>query len=123
MYLPRIYLALADTSQEMGSSAMSEMIRWAYQPLHHALAGALIADRIFAHEIFVASSPKEQPLRSDNSRAVTGRGLRGVFEEDTGQPYWKNLLWEPYREAHRGSRGEHCETRRCSGVGQWLFGI
>jgi hypothetical protein len=89
------------TGQEYcaGSSAVSKMIRWAYQPLQHALAGALIADRIFAHEYLSHLAPKNNHLDPTIREQWLVAGLRGVLEEDTGRPYWKNRLWEPYREA------------------------
>jgi hypothetical protein len=85
-----------------GSSAMSKMIRWAYQPLPHALAGALIAEHIFAHEYLSHLAPRNNHLDLTIREQWLVAALRGALEEDTARPYWKNRLWEPHREAMEG---------------------
>jgi hypothetical protein len=89
------------TGQEYcaGSSAVSKMIRWAYQPVQHALAGAMIAEHIFAHEYLSHLAPKNNHLDLTIREQWLVAALRGVLEEDAARPYWKNRLWEPYRGA------------------------
>jgi hypothetical protein len=87
------------TGQEYcaGSSLLTKMIRWAYQPLPHMLAGAIMAEYVFAHEYLSHRAPKNDHLDLAISEQWLVAALRGVMEEDGSRPYWKNRLWEPYR--------------------------
>jgi hypothetical protein len=80
-----------------GSSLLTNMIRWAYQPLPHMLAGAILAEYIFAHEYLSHLAPKNEHLDLAIREQWLVAALRGVMEEDGSRPYWKNQLWDPYR--------------------------
>ena len=82
-----------------GSHLWTNRIRLAYQPVPHALMGAIIADLVFAHEYFSHFVPKNKHLDATIREQWLVAALRGAMEDDRLVPYWKSRLWTPYRTA------------------------
>jgi hypothetical protein len=80
-----------------GSSPWTKIIRWAYQPVPHALAGAIIGEFLFAHEYLSHLVPKNNFLDQTIREQWLVAALRGAILEDPSRAYWKNKLWSPYR--------------------------
>jgi hypothetical protein len=82
-----------------GSSLWTNQIRWAYQPLPHALSGAVLADVVFAHEYLSHLAPRNKYLSSTIREQWLVAALRQSLEEDKLCPYWKIRIWPRYRHA------------------------
>lgn len=82
-----------------GSSLWTNEIRWAYQPVPHSLAGAILADIVFAHEYLSHLVPRNKNLSSTIREQWLVAALRQSLEADKLAPYWKIRLWPRYRSA------------------------
>jgi hypothetical protein len=82
-----------------GSSLWTNQIRWAYQPVSHSLAGAILADLVFAHEYLSHLVPRNKHLGSTIREQWLVAALRQGLEDDKLAPYWKIRLWPRFRSA------------------------
>lgn len=82
-----------------GSSIWTNQIRWAYQPVAHALTGTVLADFVFAHEYLSHLAPCNKYLSSTIREQWLVAALRQGLEDDKLGPYWKIRLWPRYRSA------------------------
>lgn len=86
----------ASTSRILGQ------VRWVYQPVPHALYGALIPEIILAHEYLSHLAPQNAFLGdavTENWLVVAlMRSLRESWGNDRSQ-VWKNMVWALMRDA------------------------
>jgi hypothetical protein len=80
-----------------GSSLWTKKIRWAYQPVSHALMGVVLADFVFAHEYLSHLAARNKHLSSTIREQWLVAALRQSLEDDKLGPFWKIRLWPRYR--------------------------
>lgn len=81
-----------------GTDPETKTIRWAFQPVSHALAGVIMAERIFAHEYLSHVAPRNSLLDLTIREQWLVSALKAALEADDSRPYWKNRLWSPYHD-------------------------
>jgi hypothetical protein len=80
-----------------GSIRMAQQIRWAHQPVSHALEGLLISDLILAHEYLSHMAPLNSYLDQTVREAWLVGALRETLHITRGIQAWKRVLWIQYR--------------------------
>jgi hypothetical protein len=82
-----------------GTSRSTGQIRWAYQPLKHALPGTILADFVFAHEYLSHLVPRNKHLNSTIREQWLVAALHHSLDDGKLGPYWKLRLWPHFRSA------------------------
>jgi len=76
-------------------------IRWAHQPVEHALYAALVPELVFAHEYFSHLAPANRWLSRAMTEAWLVEGLMLTLEHDVGAGLspWRKQVWGRLRDA------------------------
>ncbi|HVS87538.1 MAG TPA: hypothetical protein VHF01_04880 [Candidatus Acidoferrum sp.] len=80
-----------------GTSRIANKIRWAYQPVAHALEGIVLADLVLAHEYLSHLVPKNSRLDQSVREGWLVSALRESFQSVPAIPHWKRALWAQHR--------------------------
>jgi hypothetical protein len=81
-----------------GSSRIAKRIRWAYQPVAHAVKAILLSELILAHEYLSHIVPLNSHLDQSVREGWLGAALLETMHVTPAIETWKRLLWADYRE-------------------------
>jgi hypothetical protein len=81
-----------------GSSRMAKRIRWAYQPVGHAVKAILLSELILAHEYLSHIVPLSKDLDQSVREGWLGAALVETFHVTPAVGSWTRTLWADYRE-------------------------
>ncbi|HKV40499.1 MAG TPA: hypothetical protein VJX67_14900 [Blastocatellia bacterium] len=80
------------------TSRLTGVIRWAYQPVPHALLGLIIPEFIISHEYLSHLVPSNRYLDNHIREQWLVAALAGAYRDARTYPRWKLRLWPAFRK-------------------------